>query len=502
MMAIACRFSGDVSPLPTLAPTGDAPQVVLPELDAAQVSFSDVSLYEAAMRPGFEGDLEAFADGTRYWLDVDISPPPYTVVGQENVRFVNTSDDTLKAVVFRLYPNHLAGSDVMLIGDVEVDGVPVEPILSVRDTVLEVPLPEALPPGGETEIAMVFGLAVPPDDVLDTYGRLSDLIDVLSLPSFFPMLSVYQAEEGDWWRETLRPGGDPVYSESALFEVQLTVPDDMVVATVGQTLNRSDNGDGASDYHIVTGPVRDFAIYMSEDYEVASKSVNGVTVNVFSLPGSEDDDTFALESTHRTLDVFDQAFGEYPYAELDVVETGTLASGIEYPGLFVLANSIWDGEDSYFEVVLAHEAAHMWWYGLVGNDQVGQPWLDEGLAQYSEFVYFNETAGAAWADGTRDFYAGTVEDYLESGGQDMPVGLPVASYSEQGYRTFVYFKAPLFFDLLEETYGQEAMTRFLQAYYEEYKYGVATTDGLQSVAEEVFGEDLDPLFEEWVRGGG
>jgi aminopeptidase N len=33
--------------------------------------------------------------------------------------------------------------------------------------------------------------------------------------------------------------------------------------------------------------------------------------------------------------------------------------------------------------VIAHEVAHQWWYGLVGNNQYREPWLDESFAQYS-----------------------------------------------------------------------------------------------------------------------
>jgi aminopeptidase N len=35
---------------------------------------------------------------------------------------------------------------------------------------------------------------------------------------------------------------------------------------------------------------------------------------------------------------------------------------------------------------IVHEVAHQWFYSLVGNDQGRDPWLDEGLASYVEFV--------------------------------------------------------------------------------------------------------------------
>jgi hypothetical protein len=33
--------------------------------------------------------------------------------------------------------------------------------------------------------------------------------------------------------------------------------------------------------------------------------------------------------------------------------------------------------------LISHEVAHQWWYGVVGNDQMLEPWLDEAFAQYS-----------------------------------------------------------------------------------------------------------------------
>jgi aminopeptidase N len=36
--------------------------------------------------------------------------------------------------------------------------------------------------------------------------------------------------------------------------------------------------------------------------------------------------------------------------------------------------------------VLVHEVAHMWFYGMVGDDQFRDPWLDEAFASYAESV--------------------------------------------------------------------------------------------------------------------
>jgi aminopeptidase N len=41
--------------------------------------------------------------------------------------------------------------------------------------------------------------------------------------------------------------------------------------------------------------------------------------------------------------------------------------------------------------VLAHEIAHQWFYGLLGNDQIEEPWIDESFAVFSSAVVRHRT---------------------------------------------------------------------------------------------------------------
>ena len=44
------------------------------------------------------------------------------------------------------------------------------------------------------------------------------------------------------------------------------------------------------------------------------------------------------------------------------------------------------------EFLVAHEVAHQW-YGLVGNNPHRHAFLDEGLAEYASFLYFERQHG-------------------------------------------------------------------------------------------------------------
>lgn len=32
---------------------------------------------------------------------------------------------------------------------------------------------------------------------------------------------------------------------------------------------------------------------------------------------------------------------------------------------------------------VVHELAHQWWYGVIGNNEYADPWLDESFAVYA-----------------------------------------------------------------------------------------------------------------------
>jgi aminopeptidase N len=86
---------------------------------------------------------------------------------------------------------------------------------------------------------------------------------------------------------------------------------------------------------------------------------------------------------------------------LDFVSTPTLALGIEYPGMIAITDWILQPDQDYLEGVVAHEVGHQWFYNLVGNDQLDDPWLDESLTQFATLQYFTDAYGQAGNQGFR-----------------------------------------------------------------------------------------------------
>ncbi|HLY26352.1 MAG TPA: M1 family metallopeptidase [Aggregatilineales bacterium] len=488
---------------PTSSPTQENTAVTAPIVLPA-VNWQDVSDYRQAMKPAFADDVQKFVDGNRYLIvaTLTLDDQAATIHGAEHVRYTNHTADSLNSVVFRLYPNSPMLDGKMTVADVTANGESVQPGFSGQDSVMLIPLAKPVAPNDSVEMTMNFDLVMEVNvDV--SYGRFGYKENVVSGTAWYPTLSVYDKGQG-WWTSMPDPKGDPAYSESGLYDVRLTIPAKMPIVMTGKEISTTTNTDGSVTHRNVTGPVRDFAFMTSQRYTIDTEMVDGVEVRVVHYsddngnPPALDGTSSALQFVRNAFSTYDALFGEYPFAQFNVVENPT-PSGVEYPGLIQVSEQAWQAGQSYLEIVISHETGHQWFYSLIGNNQVEHPWLDESLASYVEIVYTREvkhdpTITAAYVKRFTDRYQG----YLRLGGADLALDLPVSSYSGVGYGAIVYSKGPLFYTLLEQRLGVQTVYKALNTYFHRYEYAVATSADVEKVFEEVSGQDLTTLFQQEV----
>ncbi len=476
--------------LPTTTPDPHPPTLFANPWD-------DRELFRAGLIPDEQGVLAGLPGATVYHLDLHISDSLDSVIAAQELRYTNQERETLNEVRFHLYPNLLGGR--VEVTAVSVNDLPTSPTFTgVNDSVMSVPLTAPLTPGETAVIRFNFTATVPqgPDR---NYAVFAFNEGVLALAHFYPMVAVY---EQDWYTDTPSPQGDLTYGDSAFFLVRVTLPADVVLAAGGSTLSHSIDG-AQQTMTIAAGPVRDFYLAASRDYVVASRQIGNTLVNSYALAGYEEGGTAVLDYASAALAIFSRRFSPYPYTELDVVSTTTSALGVEYPGIFANTVRIYDLEGSTgtlpnsvrLESTTVHETAHQWFYSLVGNDQLNEPWLDEALTQYSVYLYYQDNGGATAANG---YYS-----YLENfwGAVDsapIPIGLPVAEYAENEYGPIVYGRGPIFVRQLEEEMGTAVFQTFLRDYVQQNRWGIATTVSFQALAEEHCQCELGDLFDEWV----
>jgi hypothetical protein len=432
-----------------------------------------------------------------YEIDVEISDSLLLVDGHEEICYTNREDGPLDEVAFRLFPNLLGGAAA--VSALRVDGQDVEPVYELADSALRVPLAAGLQPGEAVVIQMDFEVEVA-QEMAGNYGLFGLFDGVLALHEFYPVIPVYD-DEG--WNVELPPRqGDISYYDASFYRVQVTAPANLVIVASGLEVAREEEGDS----QVLTfgaGPARGFYVAASEDYTVVSERVGQTTVNSYTLVGREEAADLALEFATGALESYSERFGVYPYTEFDLVSTPMMALGMEYPGIVAITLAVYDLDDEVrgvpapimMEGTVGHEVAHQWFYNVVGNDQIDEPWLDEAVVQYATGLYYLDTYGEQGYQGWRGSW---YDRWDRVDRAEIPIGLPVQEYEDGEYGAIVYGRGPLFVEALAKEMGQETFDAFLRDYTQSHAWDIGTGQAFRQLAEQHCRCDLTALFDEWV----
>jgi aminopeptidase N len=491
----ACQWTGAPRPAaPTPTATTSSPSRAYAEAQLLPWSWDDRSPFRTGLRDSEAGVLRQLPGASVYHLDLEIAEDALHVRGREEVRFTNQEAGVLPDVVVRLFPNLWGAS--LTVDDVQVNRQPAESRLENADSVLRVPLSEPLLPGQSAVLSLTYELAVPAGSS-GNYGLLGLDDGVLALPHAYPLIPAY--DDHGWYTDLAPEYGDVLYADTSFYLMRVRAPDDWTLVASGIALDRTTQ-DGWQTVTFAAGPMRDVYLTASQEYEVASRDVGDIRINSYATPDGEDARDRIMDVSASSLEYFEELLGPFPYTEFDLVETHTWALGIEYPGIVALASKLYvEGSAGLpreiLQSVVVHEVAHQWMYGLVGNDQVREPWLDESLAQYLTMRYYGAHYGASGASG---FRRALEERWHGAQDESMPVGLPVEDYSPNAYSAIVYGKGALFFETMEQRMGLEEMDAFLRDYVTTYRFDIADGAGLRALAESHCGCSLADLFEEWI----
>jgi hypothetical protein len=468
---------------------------------------SETETMSAVLLPTVQGELPVFlTSAPRYTIELTIDYSKLTFQGRARLDYTNTENISMQQIYFRLLPNgqSVFGNGSLTVTQALVDGQSADTELSVSDSVLAVTLPEPLKTGRRMQFEFVFNGVVPVDfggDVTpEGYGIYNFTQDVLALSAWYPMLAVY--DDQGWNLDPVSGLGDSGYSDIAFYSVDITVPENLMVAATGVQTDRQVTGDQAR-LHFESGPARDFFVIASPNFQVTSQTVNGTNVNSYYLPTHQGAGAEALRVATGSLRVFNEQFGVYPYTELDVVDAPMRnALGVEFPSIVLIGDSLYDApENPDFSVAIAHEVAHQWWYNIVGNNVFDEPWLDEALTTYSSSLYYEFGLGEAYRQGLLDYWQGRY-DTLVQDGNDEGIAHDLTYFENldnpRVYSGVVYTKGALFFEALRDKIGDKAFFAALRNYYKNYAFQIATGKDLLAAFEAAYGKPLDAFYQVWL----
>ncbi len=416
----------------------------------------------------------------RYFLDVKLDYFTLSVDVQQVVIYTNRTGETLNELLFMVDAHRRYG--VFTLEELKwLNGAPVENWL-LDGVFLTVPLTEPLENGESVSLELDYHLQLPAER-----GKLGFSDNQLNLGDWYPVVAVYFPGQG-WLAYPPHPVGETMVNESGDYEVRLEV----VNAREGLLVAASLPAEREGDAYIYSGKaLRSFAFSMSDMLEMVSTQNGGVEFESYFYPWDRNAGQTALEEAVKSLELFSELFGPYPHSKYTVVE-GNFPDGLEFDGLAFTGReyyNLYDGTvKNYLMLITVHEAAHQWWFAQVGNNQAIEPWVDEALAIYSEYLYieseYPELAEWWWQQRIDPFrpFGGAVND---------PVYAHIFS---RNYVNAVYLLGADMMQAIRQEIGDAAFKEALRTYLNDYKTKVATGDDLIQVFEATSGKNLDSIL--------
>jgi hypothetical protein len=455
---------------------------LIKHLDSNQTTWSMADMSPVRVEPKLAalptgpGPMANYSPHT-YDLDARYDPDRLTVTGTEQLTWRNGEGIPVETLYFNLWPNaelYAKAGGGIAVESVTVDGKAVP--FTARALDLAVPLGRPVAQGEQVQVAIRFTTHVPGRITTRVFGQAPET-KTFNLAHWYPILAVL--DDRGWVLHPLPEGFGEPYSETSSYTVKLDVPAGTVLGATGHPASRTEQG-GRWIYRYDAPNVRDWVAYGGPSLAEVDRKVGEITVRV--LDSNQAAAAVLAEEAAMALGLFQPQFGNYPYKDLVVVPC---CAGLEYPGLFYTSLPDPQNKNNWWHTVLYHELAHQWFFGLVGNDQYNEAWLDEGFARYGERLG-NKTFG--FTDQLRDIHSRTLP-------QQVKVNSSTVDFNVWGgYVAGVYDLAAVALEDLEDLVGPETFRQIMRTYVQRYQFKTATTADFVRTAEEVSKRDLQQFF--------
>lgn len=463
-------------------------------------------------------------EANHYFINASFNKSTKEVKGKEEVVYLNKSDALLNSIYFHIYPNAYMKKETipfdqndrleydlcfpngfntgyMNITGVKCDGKELKYRIEGKDsTILKVNLNNTLEKGDSTRITIEFK-----DKLPNSTGRYGYGNNTFNICNWYPIAAVY--DDKGWHLDGYEKYGDPFYSDAANYFVKFTTPKDQQVAYTG-TLNKMEIKGKNKVWDIKADDVRDFAMISSAKFKESEVKKDGICIKSYYFTPKSGKQ--ALKYGELAIDVYNKKFGKYPYKNYSIVASDFAIGGMEYPGLVMIDDSSYrayekstdkDIRDDVLQYLIAHETGHQWWYGVVGNNEVDEAWLDESLTEYSTELYYEGVYGRTTME--KMYNAMVIDSYRQflPYVREKTINRSLDEFnSSEEYTALVYNRGCMICNSLREKMGDKLFFDTLKKYYSDYKYKNASAKDFIDACNEVTGDDYSTMINDWLKG--
>lgn len=453
-----------------------------------------------------------------YNFEINVDCENKSLDCKQSVSYINNSNDNLKEIKFHVYANNFSSSAVNKpvsslytssaypngesFGEFSLNSLTAGSNTSTQfkldgtdKDILIVYLEDSLNPKERITISMDYSLELPNINHRYGYGN-----NTINLGNFYPIACVY--ENGVWREDHYTTNGDPFYSDMANYNANITYNKNFMLASSGVQLNSTEQ-DNTKTTSITAKAVRDFAFVLSDKFKMLEQVVDSTKILYYYYGDTNPEQS--LKTSVDALNTFNQMIGAYEYPTLSVVESNFVYGGMEYPTLVMISDNLDEHED--YEYTIVHEIGHQWFYGMVGNNEFDNGWMDEGLTEYITACFYEKNKD--YNKDIKDIINNAEKSYMlfvevygtVLGEVDTSMNRPLNKYNTDPEYTYTtYVKGMLMFHNLRSVVGEQKFFKSLQNYFENFKGKNATPENMISCFEKTSKANLKNYFNSYLEG--
>jgi aminopeptidase N len=292
-------------------------------------------------------------------------------------------------------------------------------------------------------------------------------------------------------------------------EIKITIEDKYATLSNGRLVSSKKNGNGTrTDHWSQEKPHAPYLFMLGiGEFAVVKDSWKGMDLMYYVEPEYEADAKMIFNHTAEMLTFFSDML-DYPYPwdkYAQLIAKDFVSGAMENTGAVIFGDfcqrttkQLVDSDNDY---IVAHEMFHHWFGDLVTCENWANLTMNEGFANYSEYLWFEHKYGSNRADSHRDNELGGYLGSLQRGGAH-----PLIHYGyddkEQMFDAHSYNKGGLVLHMLRGLVGDDAFFASLNKYLTDNEYSDVEADELRLAFEDITGKDLIWFFDQWYFSAG
>ncbi len=289
---------------------------------------------------------------------------------------------------------------------------------------------------------------------------------------------------------------------------KLTVPDTMISIGNGELINQEDLGNGFHlDYWEMKKPHAPYlAAFAIGNFGKVEAQWEDIPLGYYVEKGFEEGAEIVFKNTPEMLGFFSEKLGlKYPWPKYDQVIVKDFVSGaMENTTVSIFMEELKlnadEALDSEWDYIIAHELFHQWFGNFVTTESWANLTLNEGFANYSEYLWNEHKYGKDQA--ALKLVAEMETYFMEALSKKVDLIRFQYEDSEDMFDSHSYSKGGVVLHMLRKYLGDEAFFDGLNLYLKEHAYSNVEVHDLRQSFEEVIGEDLNWFFNQWFLDSG